>query len=439
MNSNSFDQKIKEVLDKAEYKPSEASWQKFQKALEASRKTGAILPTRRPMFVLLKRTAAAAAFIGAFSVSAYYLFNKAEESPSPSPKSQMATSTKLEGNEELSLKKESPSEAKTQEIKFPNPLASVSGLPSSNYGDMDKNASISQVNKSGQGAAELYNKGLLLPVFADNSFSEIAFISSESQIGQSLASVEELKPVAISNYAERQSRKGLMESVSSVYVADWTDGMDDFSSSYEDPFVYAITAKFGLPTVGAYNAGLGIKLRKDLGKQFFFDAGLEISATDVQLDKALFYRANENGTLTNLGSSADNKGFGGLSRPNGETTNKYSNTVMDISFAPMVGVKLKKIATLALGVDMSRNFNNSLVLRKNSFVDESRLKQTISPTKWVTMWDAGLRAQVAVNINERLSAVAQYRKGMVNYMMDFGGKTVKNSSAQVGLAYNLNP
>src|SRR5690606_27233291 len=128
-----------------------------------------------------------------------------------------------------------------------------------------------------------------------------------------------------------------------------------------------------------------------------------------------------------------------LEKANGVTTTSYSNNVLSVGLASVVGAKVTESVSLAVGADMYRNFNNDLILKENAVLDQTSLKGSVANSRWISLWDAGLRAQVGVKLSNHIGLVGQYRKGLVNYMMDAGGSVIKNSSVSLGLNVKFNP
>ena len=223
---------------------------------------------------------------------------------------------------------------------------------------------------------------------------------------------------------------------SKLYSAsDWSDN-PEHNATFEDPFIYGLSVKGGLPTVGLMQFNAGMTVKRDWNKRMYTEANLDVSYTDVRYKKALYYRKNDNGSFTNLGDNLSNS----LTAASGSTTNTYGNHVIGVGLAAMAGYNVTNNISVAVGADMYRNFNNKLVLEDdNPLVKGTTLKNTVNPLKWINVWDAGARAQIRYRVSDYVAVVAQYRQGLVNYMADDVGKKIKNTSVGLGVNVSLNP
>ena len=440
MTPDAFDNDIRKILDETEYHPSEASWQKLHDALKDSQKVAAgtpvDLPSKRRYF-LPASWAAAAALVGVAFVGGYLLYSGNETEVAPavvkeqtSPKNDIETvaqkpdakviaATDIAANNSVQEKAEKGTASNYDGSKIAeNRLISAVGL----------NASVNEVGTLKPKVAS-FDLASASPAYLPSSAAGMR----SSDIGMPY---EPVTAAAVSKIAKKQRFQE--DNSGGFYAADWSVDDVDKMGVFEDPFVYGASVKAGFPTVGSMQLNAGLTINKDLGKQFFTETTVDLSYTDVRFDKALYYRANENGSVSNLGNS-DYQEMVNMDRATGQTTTTYRNNVLGVGLATVLGAKVNKSVTVALGADMYRNFNNDLILKDNPLVSETTLKGTVSPLKWVSLWDAGVRAQVGVKLTNHLGLVGQYRKGLVNYMMDASGAVIKNSSVSLGLNVKFNP
>lgn len=434
MRPDAFDNEIKKLLDEADYKPSEASWQKLQAALkeQTGPASGTPLapPGKRRSF--LPATWAAAAALVGVAFGGYLLYPDDDATPEHS----IATSEPARSKDAI---------AEVTTIEGASEENSIGGSPE---GPVASPAMTGRRKNRSDDRLLLrdryeHNDPIQLQRAGGPASFDMQMVAL-SDLPSSVAGMSDMKtasyePVVTSSAAVATKRQRFEEDNSGgFYAADWSADDLEKMSLFEDPFVYGASVKAGFPTVGRMQLNGGLTINTDIGKRFFSESTVDLSYTDVRYDKALYYRANENGSVSNMGSS-DNKNAANLALATGETTTTYSNNVLAVGLTSVVGYKVNKSVSVALGADMYRNFNNDLILKDNPMVSQTTLRATVSPLKWISMWDAGVRAQVGLRLNDHLGLVGQYRKGLVNYMMDASGIAIKNSSVSLGLNVRFNP
>lgn len=432
MRPDAFDNEMKKLLDEAEYRPSEASWQKLQAALKEQAGQASdepvLLPAKRRSF-FPATWAAAAALVGVAFVG--YLLYPGDDTVLEGDIVKEQESSDRENGIAQAL--ESGVAADDNMAERAEPVASQT--IARHKGDLMDDPSFASAKFASNTGARQQRSG---PIPFHIEVAALSYLPS-SVAGMSDMSTASYAPLTTTTSAVVAKRQRFEEDNSGgFYAADWSADDLEKMSLFEDPFVYGASIKAGFPTVGPMQLNGGLTINTDIGERFFSESTIDLSYTDVRYDKALYYRANENGSISNIGSS-DNKNAANLALATGETTTTYSNNVLAVGLASVVGYKVNRSVSVALGADMYRNFNNDLILKDNPMVSQTTLRATVAPLKWISMWDAGVRAQVGLRLNDHLGLVGQYRKGLVNYMMDANGAAIKNSSVSLGLNVKFNP
>ncbi len=446
MKPDAFDNDIKKILDEATYKPSEASWQKLEAALKHSAaeslKSPVALPSKRRTF-LPATWAAAAALVGVVFVSGYLLYS-GDEKAAEHIAAQPVESAKTENQSAKITQNTAANEASTTVEETIAGTIAVAKSSNANIYLSGKSSNNNTINKhfatSTTHAAVAKNEGMSIkpPIASFNL--EMAALSHLPSNVVGMSSINPYQMVPASTLSVASKKQQLDDDNSGgFYTADWSSDDMEKMTVFEDPFVYGASVKAALPTVGPMQFNAGLTINKDIGKKFFTESTIDLSYTDVRFDKALYYKENENGSVMNLGNG-DHQDLNSIQeKATGQTTTTYRNNVLGVGLATVFGAKLNKSVTVAVGADMYRNFNNDLILKDNPMVTETSLKGSVAPLKWISLWDAGARAQVGVKLTKHIGLVGQYRKGLVNYMMDASGSVIKNSSVSLGLNVKFNP
>jgi hypothetical protein len=416
MSKEAFEDQIKSILDQASYKPTEEQWQKLQNVLQnegLSKKT-VLVPMVGKKLKFHPRHWAAAAIVGAVFSTAV-LFNIQYNSSSEVAK---VASSIPDVNQ---MESKAGNNAQDQQLNNATANIASSSLKPGNANYSLRTARAQMV--------EIYPN------------EQIALIGAASSTSLALLQSSEVLPRSINLEAKNiapkisQSSRRAPFNISEQHTASHWNNSDDFDLlSYEDPFIYGFDLRAGATSIGKVQFTGGFSIKRELGSKFFVEANAEASYTKVQLKDRMYYSAHDNGSYMNLGS-----GVGAMrEEANGSAVNTYSNYVLGLGFKPMVGVNVNNSIAIAVGADMSRNFNNKLLLENNPSLS-ANLKQTLPQVKNASMWDAGLNAKLSVKVTEHLDAVAHYRKGIVNYLSDFQGREFKNSTLSVGMHVNFNP
>lgn len=429
MKPDAFERDIRKVLEEVDYRPSEASWQKMQQALKegnnATFAPGKSSNTAKKVpFWSISRSVAAAC-IGVVATAALLLYvNQTEvNSPAQLVNKENNTSPSAPSHKVIAQAVPPAAENNTASLQPQRPLM-VQG----------SGARSTTVNISSD-----YTAASLQHTFTERIGGGLLATTISPVMSSTAGSLPEMRSALapVSAVAERNERFKIAEDMGSkLYSAsDWSDN-PEHNATFEDPFIYGLSVKGGLPTVGLMQFNAGMTVKRDWNKRMYTEANLDVSYTDVRYKKALYYRKNDNGSFTNLGDNLSNS----LTAASGSTTNTYGNHVIGVGLAAMAGYNVTNNISVAVGADMYRNFNNKLVLEDdNPLVKGTTLKNTVNPLKWINVWDAGARAQIRYRVSDYVAVVAQYRQGLVNYMADDVGKKIKNTSVGLGVNVSLNP
>lgn len=419
MSKEAFEDQIKSILDNAKYEPTEQQWLKFQKALnnqETSKKSVLVPLTTKRMKFHPRQWLGVAAIAGVIATTAI-LFNTKEHQP-------MEIASSVNNNSNIvSIVATKPEHPNTNHSSTTQPTVQTTGTTV---------------------LAKRDRARVLLASIVPNH--EMQPVPTEALSGTDYTQLSMLPSVAVSkkvtNYDEMpvdqkfkgRSRTFNMNMGDQHLASNWNSS-DEAMYPFEDPFIYGANLRVGTASIGKVQFVGGLTIKREFGTRFFIEANAEATYTYVQLKNKMYYSTHENGSSMNLGS-----GLGQMQDvANASTVNTYSNYVLGVGFSPMFGVNVNKSIALAIGPDMSRNFNNKLILDDNPTLEAATLKHTVPQGKWASLWDAGLNAKLSLKLTEHVDAVAHYRKGMVNYMTDFQGKEFKNSNISVGLHLNFNP
>ncbi len=427
MKPDAFERDIRKVLDEVEYKPSEASWQKMQRALaemeHATFATGRVMPAdkKRPFWSVSRAVAAACFGILATGAILFSINNQKVLAPGQeltgsihSGRKPIARQINTANGSNRNLDVLQPAKVTVPKITVATATPGAALVAEPTYRSFDA-------------IAATFAAGTLNKVYS-------AGIKVTGEMRQAL------NPVSATT--ERYERFKIAEDMGSrLYsVADWSDN-PEHSTNFEDPFIYGITVKGALTKVGLMQFNAGVTVKRDWSKRVFTEADLDVSYTDVRYQKALYYKRNDNGSFTNLGDLGNIGEAMAVSGGKGKASAyTYGNHVFGVGLAVLGGYNLTKNLSLAVGADMYRNFNNKLVLdADNPLVAATSLKNTINPVKWINVWDAGAKAQIRYRISDYVTVLAQGRYGLVDYITNEDGTKIENSSAGLGINISLNP
>ncbi len=427
MKPDAFERDIRKVLEEVEYRPSEASWQKMQQALAESRNAGfatdmsAHIVKKKPLWSFSRAVAAACFGVLATGATLFYVNNKT-----------VAPGQELAGTINSGRK----------------PIAELFNTPGGENKNMDalRPAAVAVPGLQGFSSKTSSGAGMI----AQPEHSAIASIGGAfdaATLGQVYSASISVTPETrnalhpVNKTTERYERFKIAEDMGSkLYsAADWSDN-PEHTLAFEDPFIYGLSVKGGLPRVGLMQFNAGMTVKRDWSKRVYTEANLDVSYTDVRYRKALYYKRNDNGSFTNLGDLA-NGGEAMMAASGGKASAyTYGNHVIGVGLAVLGGYNVTKNLSVAVGADMYRNFNNKLVLDANNpLVESTSLKSTINPVKWINVWDAGAKAQIRYRVSDHVTLLAQGRYGLVDYIANEEGTKIENSSAGLGVNISLNP
>lgn len=427
MKPDAFERDIRKVLEEVEYRPSEASWQKMQQALAESRNAGfatgmsAHIAKKKPLWSFSR--AVAAACIGVLATGAILFYANNNKIVTPGQE--------LAGTINYGRK----------------PIAEQLNAPGGGNKNIDVLQEATVVVPGLQGFTSKPSSGAgMIAQLEHPAIVSIGGALDAARPGQVYTSGISVAPETrnalnpVSKTTERYERFKIAEDMGSkLYsVADWSDN-PEHTTAFEDPFIYGISVKGGLPRVGLMQFNAGMTVKRDWSKRIYTEANLDVSYTDVRYRKALYYKRNDNGSFTNLGDMGNVNEAMAVSGGNASAYT-YGNHVIGVGLAVLGGYNVTKNLSVAVGADMYRNFNNKLMLdADNPLVESTSLKSTINPVKWINVWDAGAKAQVRYRLSDHVTLLAQGRYGLVDYIANEEGTKIENSSAGIGVNISLNP
>lgn len=428
MKPDAFERDIRKVLEEVAYRPSEESWQKMQQALSEGKHTGFATgrgihtPKKKPFWSVSR--AVAAACVGVLATGAILLSINNNKVAAPGQELAGAiNSGRKPIAEQLTIPGGGNKDIAIQRVAVP-----VSGTRQYTSNP----AAISGMATPEHPAIDLIGAGAPATINLEQVYS--------AGISFAPAMRNALEPV--SKTTERYERFKIAEDMGSkLYsVADWSDN-PEHTTTFEDPFIYGISVKGGLPKVGSMQFNAGMTVKRDWSKKIYTEANLDVSYTNVEYQKALYYKRNDNGSFTNLGDMGNIAEAMAASNGKGKTSAyTYGNHVIGVGLAVLGGYNVTKNFSVAVGADMYRNFNNKLVLdADNPLVEATSLKNTINPVKWINVWDAGAKAQIRYQVSDYVTVLAQGRYGLVNYIANEDGSKIEHSSVGLGVNISLNP
>lgn len=429
MKPDAFERDIRKVLEEVEYRPSEASWQKMQQALAESRNAGfatgmsAHIAKKKPLWSFSR--AVAAACIGVLATGAILFYvndNKIVTS------GQELAGTINSGRKPIAEQLDRAGAGNKNMDVLQGAAAAIPGLQE-----------LTPQTGSGTGMIAQPEHPAIAPI---GGAFDAAMPGQVYTAGISVSPETRNALNPVSKTTERYDRFKIAEDMGSkLYsVADWSDN-PEHTTSFEDPFIYGISVKGGLPRVGLMQFNAGMTVKRDWSKRIYTEANLDVSYTDVRYQKALYYKRNDNGSFTNLGDLGNVGEAMAVSGGKGKASAyTYGNHVVGVGLAVLGGYNVTKNLSVAVGADMYRNFNNKLVLDANNpLVESTSLKSTINPVKWINVWDAGAKAQVRYRLSDHVTLLAQGRYGLVDYIANEDGTKIENSSVGLGVNISLNP
>lgn len=427
MKPDAFERDIRKVLEEVEYRPSEASWQKMQQALAESRNAGfatgvsAHIVKKKPLWSFNRAVAAACIGVLATGAILFYVNNNKLVAPG-----QELAGVMNSGRKPIAEQLNTPGGGSKNMDVSPAATITVPGL----HGFTSKPSSGAGMIAQPEHPAIASIGGTFDALTPGPVYTAGISVSPETR--------NALDPV--SKTTERNERFKIAEDMGSkLYsVADWSDNPEQINA-FEDPFIYGISVRGGLPRVGLMQFNAGMTVKRDWSKRIYTEANLDVSYTDVRYRKALYYKRNDNGSFTNLGDMS-NAGQGVAVSGGNASAYTYGNHVIGVGLAVLGGYNVTKKLSVAVGADMYRNFNNKLVLDANNpLVEATSLKNTINPVKWINVWDAGAKAQIRYRVSDHVTLLAQGRYGLVDYIANEEGTKIENSSAGLGINISLNP
>lgn len=430
MKSELFEQKIKEVLDSADFRPPEDGWLKMEAALKAAKEEDAasvppmmVLPKRR-RFNMAIRWSSAAMLMLSLGLGAYFINENGHEvSPKINNMAMQSAAVGSSSSETAPTDMANRAVPKTAERQVAQQWQQRPNVVYSNSHSLTEGVLLHQPVHP---VSETVPKGYLA-VGTQHTLTEQAMDYQPVPTKTGGARMAQLK----NRMTEGSGYQGL-------YVADWSDDPQGMLQ-FEDPFIYGFELKAGLPTQGRGQISAGLNMNRPIGERFFLQGGVDVAYTDIRQSNDLYYKTNENGTVTNLGFAKDYPEEGNTELANGVARTTYRNGVLSLGVNALFGTRIGKKFSVAIGGDMYRNLNNQMKLKENGALVATGLADALPETRWISAWDAGLRGQVAYDVNDYLSISTQYRQGLANFIYNHDGTILRNSSLTLGINLKFNP
>lgn len=385
MKTSELEKRMKQLLEEQEYTPPDASWEKMHQALHPSS------PSRSILFLLpVWKTAAAIALLLTTGLGTYYLLREDNTLPAAVTGSTIAktqTQTAPDTNNDQVIDNENRA-AKTNGQKAsvqPGIAHYVPPVPNKQTTPNDTLAKTTPV------------------------------IASQAQPVQT--STE--KAATKNNHLARQDKPANGNGNLNYLLQDAPPRQDRRGLNL------GIAANIGKPSTGDVQYNVGIVARKDITARIFAEANVSFASTQVRHSEVLPAQPGFEG----LGSSD----FGPSSTAEDVQLN-YTNNILSIGFAPVIGVKATDNIALSVGGDVYKTLNHNLNSKSGQttgLMDVSRI-----PNRSVTDWDAGIKAQLDYKLGKKFSINTQYRHGLTSYIT-IDGKSIKNSVFNIGLKYYI--
>lgn len=376
MNRDELEKWMKDQLDKAEFVPNEAGWNKFQAAVNSSVKKDS---KKAVVFLLPKKLGiAASVFLFIMSGSLIWFMSR---------------------NKEHKI-------AVNPIIKVQSLPATVSEQPETKIDPADQlSGSDHQVNTY---RPEGMYKGAAVPGTPGIKDSILYVHAPEA------ASKPDSPATKINVYT--QPKKSTLSNL------DFFEPLPE-EEQKKSSLDFGIAAQFGKANIGNMRYQLGVVARKKISEKFYAEATLAFASTEVSyIQKNSFQSFTINASV---GNSIGTKSIDA----------KYGSNIISAGISPSIGYKITPKLALGCGLAVYHNLDQSLSLQNGTDIESTVLSNhLISNTNPVSSWDAGLTGSAACNVGSRLTINLQYRHGLSTFMYS-NNQAIKNSGFNMGLNY----
>ncbi len=387
MKTSDLEKRMKQLLEEQEYTPPDAAWEKMQQALHppaASRNVLFLLP--------VWKAAAAVALLLTTGLGTYYMLKEDKIRPAA-----------LNGNGNTLATTPTTPDARNNQVipDTQNKTATATEQKTTRQSNVAYHAVVGHQQTTGN----------------DTLVKAVPVVATQVQPAQEPAD----KATANNNHLARQDKPAPGNGNKNVnYLFQDAPPRPDRKS-----LNLGIAANIGKPSTGDVQYNVGIVARKDINARIFAEANVSLAATQVRYSEVLPAQPGFEG----LGSSD----FGSSSTAEDVQLN-YTNNIISIGFAPVIGVKATDNIALSVGGDVYKSLNRNL--NRKSGQTSGLMDATRLPTRSINDWDAGIKAQLDYKLSKRFSVNTQYRHGLTSYIT-IDGKSIKNSVFNVGLKYYI--
>lgn len=406
MSKGTMDNELQKIWENQEFKPPENGWSAMERALAGTKEEA---PKKVIGWGVYYKTAAAVLILGLGSFSVWFLNREepglmkspiAAEHKLPAPKVQLpealpqqAPDAQMTGSgTELTSRQEQ--QMATRGVRFYPPVKGLAPL---------------KVDQSAMDHSQLVTKEpQKIPVY------EVPLKDTAHS------------PVMV----KQEAPKSTIEQKSGFEPIINNNILPEERSRSSKALDVGVLANVGKSSLGNLNYNVGVVLRKEWNN-FYTEASVSMASTDVRFSEKMRYGvAYSSGDMTNA------EGINSIKANTiGETENTYENNVFGVGITPTIGYKLGKYVSLAVGVDVYRNINNTLNLSYNSDLTRKKIKN-VPGSKNVSDWDSGIKGQLGWKVTNSFSLQAQYRRGISNYIIS-EAQNYKNSILNIGFIYRF--
>jgi hypothetical protein len=186
---------------------------------------------------------------------------------------------------------------------------------------------------------------------------------------------------------------------------------------------FGVAAQFGKANVGNMRYQFGVVAHQKISEKFYAEATIALASTEVSyIQKSNF---------PSLTVSA----YAGNSVGSKSIDAQYGNNILSAGISPGIGYRIVPKLALGCGMTLYRNLNPVLTLQNDADIEKAAItNHLVSEKNSVSNWDAGLTGNAACNIGSRLTINVQYRYGLSTFMY-FNNQAVRNSGFNMGLKY----
>ncbi|MGC4056638.1 MAG: hypothetical protein QM743_00735 [Chitinophagaceae bacterium] len=188
-------------------------------------------------------------------------------------------------------------------------------------------------------------------------------------------------------------------------------------------FTLGVAAQLGKANVGSGRYQLGLVVHQRITEKLYAEGTVAVASTAVN-----YVERNEYPAITaNLGTAN--------SLSNKPVDVQYGNNVYAAGITPALGYRITRKLSLSCGFSLYRNLNPSVSLKDEAHIDPAVVSNNLLQEKQsLGNWDAGMTGNAAYTVGKRLALHIQYRQGLSTYMY-VNRQEIRNSGVNVGFNY----